>query len=405
MLFEPIAENDAVETPDVVRYHYITQMLTLLGAVIFASFLPFCFLYPHPAARGVGYFVLATLAACLLGMGLNHRNCFLLSKNLVSSAVLTLYAVSPFVLGTKILDGTLLLVFPATLFFAYRPEERKQAGVLIALALLAYLCVIYRAQPLPLWGGPLPPEIGFWIDGVSKVILFLFVAAIAYAAAQRISDHEIALAQALHSSDQLLLNILPQRIAERLKDTTDAIAEGHPQVAVLFADIAHFTPLSEQLSPEALVELLNQIFSAFDRITHRHGVEKIKTIGDAYMAAAGVPQATERDLAALADCALEMQRCARQFCDPQGRPIQLRMGLHCGPAVAGVIGAHKFAYDLWGDTVNTASRMESHGAVDKIHVSEAFYSALKDRYRFGYRGEIEIKGKGRLKTWWLEEPQ
>ncbi len=392
---------DDTDTGELKRYKQITHLLTVLGAFIFAAFLPFCFLHPHPAVHTVSYFILATLCSCLIGVWLNSRKQFLWSKNIVSTSVLLLYTSASLLLGTDFMDGTLLFVFPATLFFAYGPQERKYAVGLVLVALLAYLGVLNFAGSEPLWGGVLISDLAFWVNSSSKLTLFLFISVICYFASQQISINEVALAAALDKSDRLLLNILPKTIAERLKNSPIAIADRHDKVAVLFADIANFTPLSEQISPDALVDLLNHIFSAFDHITQRHGVEKIKTIGDAYMAAAGVPETGLDDLIAIAECALEMNKTVRLLTDPLGNPVNLRIGIHFGPAVAGVIGAHKFAYDLWGDTVNTASRMESHGEVGKIHVTAEIQERLQVLYDFESRGEIEIKGKGQLKTWWL----
>jgi class 3 adenylate cyclase len=197
-------------------------------------------------------------------------------------------------------------------------------------------------------------------------------------------------------SERLLKNMLPEAIAERLKTSPGAIADGHEAVSVLFADIAGFTPMSAKMSPEELVRLLNEIFSTFDGMAAQHGLEKIKTIGDAYMVVGGVPAARPDHATAVAAMALEMREATARF------GLQMRIGAHTGPAVAGVIGTAKYSYDLWGDTVNTASRMESHGAPGRIHISDEFRAALGDRWKLEERGVVEIKGKGPMKTWWLD---
>ena len=209
------------------------------------------------------------------------------------------------------------------------------------------------------------------------------------------------LEHSMQQSESLLLNILPPSIAQRLKETPGTIADGFNSVSVLFADIVGFTPLSEMYRPEEMVRMLNRIFSEFDSISRKYKVEKIKTIGDAYMLAAGVPEEQTNHCAVVAHCALDMLSATEHFSDPGGAPIRIRIGIHTGPAIAGVIGDHKFSYDLWGDTVNTASRMESHGDADRIQVTEDIYERLKDEFVFEPRDEIEIKGKGRIKTWWL----
>ena len=187
------------------------------------------------------------------------------------------------------------------------------------------------------------------------------------------------LIDSMQRSESLLLNILPQPIAERLKQSSGTIADGFDSVSVLFADIVQFTQLSQRFKPAMLVQMLNRIFSQFDHIAKKHAVEKIKTIGDAYMLAAGVPETRPDHCFAVAECALDMVAAAENILDPNGDPIQIRVGIHTGPAIAGVIGAHKFAYDLWGDTVNTASRMESHGSSGKIQASQEIYQILFSR--------------------------
>ena len=162
-------------------------------------------------------------------------------------------------------------------------------------------------------------------------------------------------------SERLLLNILPGPIAERLKQGQQVIADYFQEVTVLFADIADFTPLSAELSPQVLVTMLNGLFSEFDRLAEEFGLEKIKTIGDAYMVVGGLPMPREDHAATVATMALEMEKSAPNFHWENGRPISLRMGIHTGPVMAGVIGTRKFSYDLWGDTVNTADRMQSSG--------------------------------------------
>ncbi|HEY9862223.1 MAG TPA: adenylate/guanylate cyclase domain-containing protein, partial [Candidatus Obscuribacterales bacterium] len=202
-------------------------------------------------------------------------------------------------------------------------------------------------------------------------------------------------------SEELLLNILPQAIAEKLKQSPGAIADSFPEVTVLFADIVNFTQLAARISPTELVNLLNQIFSAFDRLAERHGLEKIKTIGDAYMAVGGVPIPRANHAEAIAEMALDMQTAIAQLNLEQHEVFPIRIGINTGPVVAGVIGIKKFIYDLWGDTVNIASRMESEGITGCIQVTASTYQCLKDKYLFIERGEIPIKGRGEMKTYLL----
>lgn len=205
-------------------------------------------------------------------------------------------------------------------------------------------------------------------------------------------------------SERLLLNILPQPIAERLKQEPGIIAERFEEVTVLFADIVDFTPLSASVAPETLVTMLNDVFSLFDRLADKHGLEKIKTIGDAYMAVAGLPMPRPDHATAAVAMALDIQReLSGLALTPNGRPLRVRIGLHTGPVVAGVIGQKKFSYDLWGDTVNTASRMESHGIAGCIQVTETTYRHLRLNYVFEKRGAIQVKGKGEVVTYLLQD--
>jgi class 3 adenylate cyclase/HAMP domain-containing protein len=205
-------------------------------------------------------------------------------------------------------------------------------------------------------------------------------------------------------SEQLLLNILPAKIAERLK-RAESPTEHFEEVTILFADIVGFTSLSAQMEPMQLVAGLNQIFSAFDELTEKYGVEKIKTIGDAYMVVGGLPIASEDHARAIADMALEMQDYMKTIPNNLGSSLQIRIGINTGPVIAGVIGIKKFIYDLWGDAVNVASRMESHGKPGYIQVTETTYSHLKDLYVLEPRGTISIKGRGEMITYWLIGPK
>jgi guanylate cyclase len=204
-------------------------------------------------------------------------------------------------------------------------------------------------------------------------------------------------------SERLLLNVLPAPIAQRLKASDGVIAEHYDSVSVLFADLVGFTERSQVMAPGELVELLDRIFTAFDRRADAEGIEKIKTIGDSYMVAGGLPEPRPDHLAAVARTALAMRH---EIADISAEPgcgwLAVRIGIDSGPAVAGVIGRRKFIYDLWGDTVNTASRMESHGVPGEIQVTERVAAALGDAFSIRRRGTIEVKGKGLMTTFLLD---
>ena len=222
---------------------------------------------------------------------------------------------------------------------------------------------------------------------------------------KRLRDQELEAVRKLGdekaNSDRLLLNILPSPIAERLQNGEQVIVDSFAAVTVLFADIVGFSQLAARLSPNELVRNLNEIFSRFDRLAAEHGLEKIKTIGDAYMAVSGLPERRLDHAERAAAMALAMQEEMLRFAGETGQSLSIRIGMHSGPVVAGVIGTHKFTYDLWGDTVNLASRMESHGHPSAIQVSEATERLLRDSFHFVTRGRIQIKGQGELLTYLL----
>ncbi len=212
---------------------------------------------------------------------------------------------------------------------------------------------------------------------------------------------ETALRLEQEKSDSLLLNILPAQIAEKLKQDQHPIAKRFENVTILFADIVDFTGFSARVSPNELVQMLNQIFSAFDQLTEQHNLEKIKTIGDSYMVVGGLPAARYDHAEAIAEMAIDMQEAIRKFFNDRGEPFQIRIGINTGPVVAGVIGIKKFIYDLWGDTVNVASRMQTSGIPGKIQLTEATYQFLKGKFLLEQRGHIPVKGKGEMITYWL----
>ncbi|NJO46241.1 MAG: adenylate/guanylate cyclase domain-containing protein [Oscillatoriales cyanobacterium RM2_1_1] len=245
----------------------------------------------------------------------------------------------------------------------------------------------------------------FWICLISNVSVYLYdrLACAQFNARHALEDAYKQLQIEQERSESLLLNILPYPIAQRLKQKPTTIADSFNRVGVLFGDIVGFTELSGQVPAEELVELLNQIFSRFDYLAEQHGLEKIKTIGDAYMVVSGLPVPREDYIEAIADMALDMKQSLEQFNHETEQHFQMRIGIASGPVIAGVIGIRKFIYDLWGDTVNIASRMESHGIADQIQVTDLIYESLKENYYLEKRGIIEVKGKGEMTTYLLKK--
>jgi len=215
-----------------------------------------------------------------------------------------------------------------------------------------------------------------------------------------LANQHMQLASERERSEKLLLNILPAPVASRLKAGEKTIADQFDEVTVLFADIADFTPLASSISPVEVVEMLNNIFSIFDSIVEKHGLEKIKTMGDAYMAVGGLPIPSMDHADAVANAALEILEAFPKIAN---YGLKLRIGIHTGPVVAGVIGKNKFIYDLWGDTVNIASRMQTHGHKGAIQVTARTHDILQDKYLFQPRGEIAVRGKGMMQTYFLTQ--
>lgn len=203
-------------------------------------------------------------------------------------------------------------------------------------------------------------------------------------------------------SERLLLNVLPDAVAERLLEGEANIAESHAEVTILFADIVEFTPLAASMSPERIVEVLNTVFRRFDALAVARGLEKIKTVGDAYMLAGGLPVPRSDHAVAVADFALAAREAVRELAVEMDLPLRIKIGVHSGPAVAGVIGTSKFAYDVWGDTVNVASRMASQGVPDGIQVTERTAAALDGAFSLRDRGTIAVKGRGEMRVFLLE---
>jgi adenylate cyclase len=282
----------------------------------------------------------------------------------------------------------------ALLFSGRRQAARWFAAFLVVVGLSAALDPLLTNEP----GIPTAIVILFFalnVLGVTGTCYFL----LHYFVGERDRAAEV-LAAERERSERLLLNVLPASIAERLKGGESLIADGAADVGVLFADIAGFTPISEAMAPEDVVRLLNEVFTLFDGLAATYRLEKIKTIGDAYMVASGLLEPGDGHAENLARMALDMQREASRL-----STLELRIGIDIGPVVAGVIGRSKFIYDLWGDTVNTASRMESHGIPGTIQVTERAYHRLASSFEFEDRGTVEIKGKGRLRTYLLIGPR
>jgi len=269
---------------------------------------------------------------------------------------------------------------------------------------LAYVALIVLSGFLQAYARPannLSPNliVFFFVINIAAVSAILF-AILAYFISQKDYAFQL-LALEQEKSENLLLNILPKEIAAILKNHPGTIADHYDGASILFADIVNFTPWSVELPPKEMVEMLNEIFSHFDSLLDKYGVEKIRTIGDNYMAASGVPTPRPDHAQRLARMALDMCAYIERRPPRNGKRLDFRIGINSGPVIAGVIGKRKFVYDLWGDPVNTASRMESNGVPGRIQITQATYELIKDEFLCEPRGKITVKGKGEMETWYL----
>lgn len=291
----------------------------------------------------------------------------------------------------------MVLVISVTFLFNSVPLVARLGTV--GLVGACYAALIVTGNDAPPWV-TLPPDTVQAMGLLNVVVFITTLAGIGWYYTLAVHQARSALGREYQRSEALLNNILPGSVARRLKDRT-TIADRHEACSVMFADMAGFTSWSAQLEPEELVEHLNSVFTAFDHLAEKHGLEKIKTIGDAYMVAGGVPTARADHAEAIADMALDMRDYMRETRMRYGTGLSIRIGIHSGPAVAGVIGLRRFIYDLWGDTVNIAARMESHGVADEIQLSEDTATLLRGRYLLQDRGVQQIKGKGPMRTFML----
>lgn len=237
----------------------------------------------------------------------------------------------------------------------------------------------------------------------SSIMTALFIMLSVYIFASDLNVAREKIEDERDRANKLLLNILPESIAVKLQEDHRVIADGFANTSIMFADMVGFTKIAALYQPAELVALLNTYFTEYDNLTDRYKLEKIKTIGDAYMVASGIPEPADDHANRIAEFGIKMLEVTQRISKDKGVDITLRIGINSGPVTAGVIGKKKFIYDLWGDAVNVAARMESHGVPNKIQVTESTYKLLKDYYNFEHRGEISVKGKGNIHAYILED--
>ncbi|MEM7544768.1 MAG: adenylate/guanylate cyclase domain-containing protein [Pseudomonadota bacterium] len=339
---------------------------------------------------------LSAIALFLVGFWVTTRPGLVrYGQPLVGAFVVALYAI--FLLGAENYGPWIML---AAMMFNY---------AISLLAVASGLLFRHAAPLVVLMAAGFAPVIASWVYNPFAPMFLISATAItmiwiAYSI-ERARRESWAAAQALSAeqalTESLLLNVLPPSIAKRMRSGETLIADSHDQATVVFADIVNFTPLSASMAPETLVAILDEVFTGWDRIADDLDLEKIKTIGDAYMMAAGLPNERSADPAHALDAAIRMRDWLTHVARARDIDISMRAGIHIGPVVAGVIGQSKFVYDLWGDSVNVASRMESTAPVGEIQVTDTVRDRLSDQFDMTERGEVEVKGKGPMRTWLL----
>jgi adenylate cyclase len=316
------------------------------------------------------------------------------------------WAIGDFMSASGIILWGLLAPVGAALLYSVRESLPWMVAYVVLTVASGYVDYQLVGMPHKNVGVPLQTSMVFFalnFAAVATMVYWLLSFAFAERARSR-ARLEVAhakLQQEQDRSERLLLNILPAPIAERLKRSNAEIADGFSEVTVMFADIVSFTQIAEHMTPAEVFALLNRMFSEFDMIAERHGLEKIKTIGDAYMVAGGLNGSEADFMGAVAELALDMRDVVADGYVVENKPLQLRIGIGTGPVVAGVIGRKKFIYDLWGDTVNIASRITSEGVPGAIHVDEPTFLRLRDRYEFLPPQTIYLKGKGDTRVYRL----
>jgi len=390
-------------TPDIpdreAKYIRLTNGFAVVNAIMLLLFIP-NFVPYLPSSRYVILNLTVFPILWLFCLYLNLRRAYLASKLYLAYSCLVSVSLNALQMGRDSNNHWILLLLIPGAFHIFPPRHLKYILLISASAVGAILGLeLYLAGRPPVVEAPAE----FFAEARLQSLVFLcglffVITLFNYRALNAAQD----LAEAEHEkSEQLLLNVLPESVAKRLKESRSIIADRTEAATVLFADVVGFTALSQAMTAEQVVRLLNDLFVEFDHLSKKHGLEKIKTIGDAYMVVGGLPKPLLNHCARVAVFALELQEMLKHRHQPEARNLQVRIGIHTGPMVAGVIGESKFLYDLWGDTVNTASRMESHGEPGKIQVTREVREVLKDDFEFSTGRDVEIKGKGLMQVFFL----
>ncbi len=386
------------EPPGERRRLALTNQSAMIGMVSCGLF---ALAYLVAGDRFVGPLVANVVAVVLLGFALflSKRGARTAAKIFVLVPVNLVVVVASMLLGGRVGFLYYFFLFAAAAFLLFGGHQRVGRWTHMLFSAVCLVVVVLFAPPEARIPG-VTTAVAHVLDIASAVAVMGTVVVIVNLFTTDTELAEARLADEHARSERLLLNVLPAAISARLKED-EAIADRFPDVTVLFADLVGFTELSQRLAPDEIVKMLNRIFSAFDDLAEELGLEKIKTIGDCYMVAAGIPRERADHATAMAKMALAMRDVLARI-NREGHSLQLRIGLHSGAVVAGVIGKRKFIYDMWGDTVNTASRMESSGVPGEIQITRDLNERLKDAFVTEARGTIKVKGKGEMETFLLK---
>jgi len=394
---ENIGIDETIDSSD--RKHItLHNTLAFTTSLIVIGYVPFLFRY-LPESRIILYIVLAQVPLNLSILLLNYLKHYLIARVYSHLFCVITFVTISLLAGVEMNMHLYLLLPIMVAFFLYPDSQKRIMYTMVVIALGSFV-------GLEIWflnhNGILKPSLAF-VRTMATVLntgLIVFIVGFSFYIYTIYSQAEKGLRDKQEEADALLLNILPKEIASILKHENRVIADQFDSVSILFADIVNFTPMSAKMTPTELVELLNEVFSCFDTLVEKYGLEKIKTIGDCYMVAAGVPRPRSDHAHILTRFALDIRDYVSQH-EFRGKRLALRVGLNSGPVVAGVIGHMKFSYDLWGDAVNTASRMESHGTGGFIQIAETTYGLIKDDFICEPRGVVSVKGKGEMNVWYV----
>jgi class 3 adenylate cyclase len=386
-----------------VKYIILVNTLTLVSVCLAFGFIIVSILYlPETPQRLINiYAFIGSICVLILTPLINHYKYHLIARVYFNFLGILIFVTFTMLNGVNINQHLYLILVIVVSFFLFSKNEKS---IMFFFILLAFTSVV----GLEVWFANHEPILTYNETVLKQIAIIVNVGLVAMIAGFSFyiytiyQQAEYNLELERKKSESLLHNILPVKIADRLKENPTTIADKYENTSILFADLVDFTTFSEKLFPEKVVQILNEIFSIFDDLAEKYKLEKIKTVGDAYMLVAGLPSHRQDHAEAIAEFALDMVEALKKYKTEDNKTLGVRIGINSGPVVAGVIGKKKFIYDLWGDTVNTASRMESHGIPGEIQVSQMSYELLKERYIFTERGFIDVKGKGQMKTYLLK---